>query len=144
MKMKLAILLVVVISLGFVNVQEKPLYIIVNSNNTVEEMTVGAVKITYLRKIRKRWKSIPKNVKPVDYSDLSIKQEFYQKVLKMDETDVKRYFVERQYQRAEAPPQIVSTEGAMIEFVRSNQGAIGYISSIAKLPNGVKVICKVE
>ena len=40
--------------------------IIVNKENTVDKLSAGEVKLYWLRKIKKRWPDLNKNIKPVD------------------------------------------------------------------------------
>ena len=117
------------------------LSIIVNVNNTTAEMSKSEVKLTYLRKIKKRWSGINKNIIPVDRKDLcESKKIFLSKLLNMTEQDMNRYFTEREYMNAEMPPVVLSSDAEIIEYVANNIGAIGYVhSGSLNAENRVKV-----
>jgi hypothetical protein len=71
-----------------------------------------------------------------------VQRAFYKNRLKMESPAVERYFVERQYQRAETPPKKVTSVANVIAFVKTNEGAIGYIPADTKLPAGVKIVLR--
>lgn len=106
------------------------LAIIVNKENTVEKLTVGEVKLYWLRKIKKRWPDLNKNIKPVDRKGGNPEQDaFYSKVLGMSAADVETYFSQRQYEAAEKPQDKFSTDAAIIDFVAEEAGAIGFVNT---------------
>jgi len=116
--------------------------VIVNAENPVTTMTASQVKLTYLRKINKRWKELNKNIVPVDRkTDNEIRKAFLKDVLQMSADEVTRYFTEREYQNAEAPPIKLSTDEEIIEYVESNVGAIAFVNKASVKPtNKVKVV----
>jgi hypothetical protein len=104
--------------------------IIVNKENTVEKLTVGEVKLYWLRKIKKRWPELNKNIKPVDRKTTNPEQDaFYAKVLGMSAADVDTYFSQRQYEAAEKPQDKFATDAAVIDFVSEEAGAIGFVNT---------------
>jgi hypothetical protein len=104
--------------------------IIVNKENTVEKLTVGEVKLYWLRKIKKRWPELNKNIKPVDRKTSNPEQDaFYAKVLGMSAADVDTYFSQRQYEAAEKPQDKFATDAAVIDFVSEEAGAIGFVNT---------------
>lgn len=104
--------------------------IIVNKDNPVTQLSAGEAKLYWLRKIKKRWPEINKNIKPVDRKSKSPEQEtFYSKVLNMNATDVETYFSQKQYESAEKPQDKFPNDDAIISFVSEEQGAIGFVSS---------------
>jgi hypothetical protein len=87
------------------NNTEGDLVIIINAANPVVTMTASQVKLTYLRKINKRWKELNKNIVPIDRkSDNEIRKSFMKDVLQMSSDVMSRYFTESEYLNAEAPP----------------------------------------
>src|SRR5271154_2779797 len=73
--------------------------IIVNKENTVDKLTSGEVKLYWLRKIKKRWPDLNKNIKPADRKTKNADQDaFYAKVLGMSASDVETYFNQKQYE----------------------------------------------
>ncbi|MEI9922151.1 MAG: hypothetical protein WDO14_25635 [Bacteroidota bacterium] len=118
--------------------------IIVNKENTIDKLTVGEAKLYWLRKIKKRWPDINKNIKPVDRKGGNPEQDaFYAKVLGMSATDVETYFSQRQYEAAEKPQDKFSSDSAIIDFVSEETGAIGFVNSsslTAEAKSKVKVV----
>lgn len=104
--------------------------VIVNKDNPVGQLTSGEVKLYFLRKIKKRWPEINKNIKPVDRKSKCPEQDtFYSKVLSMNATDVEAYFSQKQYESAEKPQDKFPNDDAIIAFVSEEQGAIGFVAS---------------
>jgi ABC-type phosphate transport system substrate-binding protein len=117
--------------------------IIVNKENTVEKLSAGEVKLYWLRKIKKRWPELNKNIKPVDRKGGSSEQEaFYSKVLGMSAADVETFFSARQYESGEKPQDKFANDAAIIDFVSEEAGAIGFVNS-ASLSADAKARVKV-
>jgi len=119
------------------------LVVIVNAENTTGILSPSEVKLIYLRKITRRWSGIKKNIIPVDRKGSpETRRIFLNKILGMTEDDLDRYYAEREYQNAEMPPVEVASDAEMIEFVSTNIGAIGYVSS-SSLSAQVKASIKI-
>lgn len=104
--------------------------VIVNKDNPITQLSAGEAKLYWLRKIKKRWPEINKNIKPVDRKSKSPEQEtFYSKVLNMNATDVEAYFSQKQYESAEKPQDKFPNDEGVISFVSEEQGAIGFVNS---------------
>jgi ABC-type phosphate transport system substrate-binding protein len=117
--------------------------VIVNKENPIQTLTVSEAKLYYLRKLKKRWPRINKNIMPADRKKKCSEQEaFYAKVLGMSATEVEQYFVNRQLQNAERPQDKFMTESEIINFVEEEPGAIGYVNLAALTPE-VKARVKV-
>jgi ABC-type phosphate transport system substrate-binding protein len=116
--------------------------VIVNAENPSATLTASQVKLAYLRKINKRWKELNKNIVPVDRkSDTDTRKKFLKDVLQMSADEVSRYFTEREYQNAEAPPVKLASDDEVVSFVESNIGAIGYVLKSAIKPDSkVKIV----
>ncbi len=105
-------------------------------------MTNSQVKLIYLRKINKRWKELNKNILPVDRKgDSETRKVFLKEVLQMTSDEMTRYFTEREYQNAEAPPVKLPTDNEIVDYVESNVGAIGFVNkSAVKAGSKVKIV----
>ena len=118
--------------------------IIVNKENTLDKLTVGEAKLYWLRKIKKRWPDLNKNIKPVDRKSTNPEQDaFYSKVLGMAAADVETYFSQRQYEAAEKPQDKFNSDAAIIDFVAEEAGAIGFVNTAsltAEAKGKVKVV----
>lgn len=118
--------------------------VIVNKDNPVNELSASEVKLYWLRKIKKRWPEINKNIKPADRKNKCPEQEtFYHKVLGMSAIDVETYFIQKQYDNAEKPQDKFNNDADIIEFVASEPGAIGFINKNS-VNSSVKVVLMVE
>jgi hypothetical protein len=122
--------------------------IIVNKENTIDKLTAGEVKLYWLRKIKKRWPEINKNIKPADRKAKVAEQDtFYSKVLGMSAADVETYFTQKQYESAEKPQDKFQSDAAMIDFVAEEQGAIGFVNSASLTPEAkskVKIVLIIQ
>lgn len=122
--------------------------IIVNKENPVEKLTSGEVKLYWLRKIKKRWPELNKNIKPVDRKTKNPEQDvFYDKVLGMSAADVETYFNAKQYESGEKPQDKFPSDEAIIDFVAEEAGALGFVnaSSItAEAKAKVKIVLIVQ
>lgn len=116
--------------------------IIVNAENPVSTLTASQVKLTYLRKINKRWKELNKNIVPVDAkTNGEGRKKFLTEVLDMTQDELTRYFTEREYQNAEAPPMKLTTDEEILAFVSNNIGAIAFVpKSLVKPESKVKIV----
>ncbi|TAH27068.1 MAG: hypothetical protein EAZ07_02205 [Cytophagales bacterium] len=148
------IIYLLIIALGFSlsfktpDASEASISIIVNKENPISTLTTGEVKLYWLRKIKKRWPEINKNIKPADRKSNSPEQAaFYKKVLNMTGTDVEAYFTQKQYENAEKPQDKFANDIAIIDFVSEEVGAVGYVNTSSlsgDYKNKVKVICQIE
>jgi hypothetical protein len=122
--------------------------IIVNKENTVDKLSAGEAKLYWLRKIKKRWPDINKNIKPADRKSKCAEQDvFYSAVLGMTANDVETYFTQKQYENAEKPQDKFSSDAAVIDFVAGEPGAIGFVnvnSLTAEAKASVKVVLVVK
>lgn len=117
--------------------------IIVNKENPVGQLSAGEAKLYWLRKIKKRWPVVNKNIKPVDRKTSNADQDtFYSKVLGMSATDVETYFNEKQYESGEKPQDKFNSDEAIIDFVSQEVGAIGFVN-VASLTAEAKARVKI-
>jgi ABC-type phosphate transport system substrate-binding protein len=122
--------------------------IIVHKDNPVASLTAAEAKLYWLRKIKKRWPEINKNIRPAGYKTNNAAQTaFYGTVLKMSSSDVDTYFTQKQYESADKPQDKLATDADMVAFVAGEPGAIGFIetSALSAGDKGkVKVVLVVE
>lgn len=122
--------------------------IIINKENPVEKLTAGEAKLYWLRKIKKRWPELNKNIKPVDRKTKNAEQDaFYAKVLGMSAADVETYFNAKQYESGEKPQDKFSSDAEIIAFVGEEAGAIGFVNVASLTPEAkakVKVVLVVQ
>jgi ABC-type phosphate transport system substrate-binding protein len=122
--------------------------IIISKENPVEKLTAGEVKLYWLRKIKKRWPELNKNIKPVDRKTKNAEQDlFYAKVLGMSSADVETYFNAKQYESGEKPQDKFSSDAEITAFVGEEAGAIGFVNIASLTPEAkakVKVVLVVQ
>ncbi|MFQ3575441.1 MAG: hypothetical protein SNJ77_03300 [Cytophagales bacterium] len=122
--------------------------IILNNENKVSSLNESQTKLYWLRKIKKRWPEINKNIKPVDRKSKCPEQDlFYSKVLGMSANEVEAYFTQKQYESAEKPQDKFANDNEIINFVNSEIGAIGFVnvnSLSGENKSKVKVVLTVQ
>lgn len=128
--------------------QAQSLAIIVHKDNPVETMSSAEVKIYWLRKVKKRWPTINKNIRPVDRKGKCSEQEtFYKNIIKMSGNDIEAYFSQKQYESAEKPQDKFSNDNDIINFISEQEGAIGFINTksiSADVKSKVKIIATLD
>jgi len=112
--------------------------VIVNNSNPTTSLTVADVSNYFLKK-RLNWAS-GVEVVPVDLSSRSSVREVFSKNIHNKTTaQVRAYWQQSVFAGKATPPTEMETDEKVIEFVKANQGAIGYVSAGANTA-GVKVI----
>ncbi len=92
-------------------------------------LSVSDVKSYFLRKPKRRWPQTNNIILPVDRIKFCPEQElFYLKILNMNTWEVENYFLQKQYQNGDRPPDRFSTDKEIIDFVGDEIGAIGYVN----------------
>ena len=120
-------------------VSAEELAVIVNPANTTASLDAKAVKAHFLKTLS-AWSSGDR-VRPVDQSDATPKRAaFLAKVLGMSETELERYWLERQYANADSPPAKAPDDATVIRIVKTFKGAIGFVSKEAATREGVKTV----
>ncbi len=77
---------------------------------------------------------------PVDQKKAShAGKAFLDKIVKMTETEFKNYWVEKMLTGEAEPPKALASNEEIVQFVKANKGAIGYVDS-ATPREGVKVL----
>jgi ABC-type phosphate transport system substrate-binding protein len=113
--------------------------IVVNDQNSVVALPRGRVSRFFLKKAL-RWDS-GVLVQPVDLpSGSSVREAFSRRVLEKSVGSVRAYWQQQIFSGRAVPPIEKPTDDAVLEFVRLNAGAIGYVSTPAALPRGVRTI----
>ena len=111
--------------------------IIVNKENSLSALTKAEVSQFFLKK-KTKWNA--GKVKPVDQKNKSsVRKKFSKNFLGKKVSAIKKYWMEQMFAGNNNPPKIKSSDTSVIEYVKSNKGAIGYISSETP-SDGVKVI----
>jgi ABC-type phosphate transport system substrate-binding protein len=108
---------------------------IINKKNPTEVVETRDI-IDYYRKEKRQW---PDGM-PVRFVDHSAGSEerrlFLRKILKQSSTDVDLYWFSQKLRSGDSMPMQVSSDSMVIQFVKSIDGAIGYVSSSVDLAEG--------
>lgn len=118
------------------------LYVIVNANNPVTTMTKSAVVDIYMG--RKRAFSGSDYALPFDQSrDGPVRERFYALLTGMSLSQVNGYWARLMFTGQVLPPESLQNDSAVLEIVRRNTGAVGYVESEPNVP-GVKVVLRLK
>lgn len=112
--------------------------VIVNPANT-NQLDANAIKKIYLGKSKSFDNGM--KVNPVNQDSNSIADEFNDKVVGKSGSQLNAYWSKLVFTGKGTPPEKLSNDQAVIDFVTSNNDGIGYIDS-AKVTDSVKVIGK--
>ena len=108
---------------------EAPYFVIVNTGNTLRELTREQVA-SYFLKRRTTWPN-GTLVLPVDLPpDSRIRTTFSHAVLRRAPEDISAYWIQEIFAGRSEPPEIRNTDAAVITYVSSTPGAIGYVSAM--------------
>ena len=113
--------------------------VIVNASNPVSSMPRDEVAKLFLKKTVS-WQS-GKMVAPVELPPAAKAREaFARTVLNKSAAQVKSYWQQQIFSGRDVPPPVKPTENDVVAFVRSNPGAIGYVSKGVDIGRGVKAL----
>jgi ABC-type phosphate transport system substrate-binding protein len=112
--------------------------VIVNPSNSLSSLNKTELANLFLKKVSKF--SNGTSAQPVDQIESSqTRNSFSNSILKKNVAAVKSYWQQQLFSGAGVPPDEKKSDNDVIEFVKANEGAIGYVSSSANT-SGVKVI----
>lgn len=113
--------------------------VIVHQTNPVTSLSRGEIARLFLKKTTS-WKA-GGLAQPVDLVESSeVRRSFSSRVLDKDVAAVKGYWQERIFTGRGVPPIEKGTEAEVVQFVASNEHAIGYVSPNTSLDPNVKVL----
>ena len=113
--------------------------VVIHESNPVSQLPSSNVQRLFLKKTR-QWDHGPR-VTPIDQAAESpVRRDFSEDVLGRSVGSVTKYWLTQVYSGRETPPQIKDSDQAVLEFVASNPGAIGYVSADSRLTGSVKAI----
>jgi len=113
--------------------------LVVNDQNATVTMSRTLVSRYFLKKIS-RWDSGAVAL-PVDLpADSPVRDAFSRRVMSKSVSSVKAYWQQQIFSGRDVPPPEKADDASVLEFVRANPAAIAYVSSLANLPQGVRVL----
>jgi len=132
----LLLLSIVMLSAGTANAAVK---IVVHGSNSVSSITKAKAADLFLKRVT-RWDN-GHAVTPVDLSDKNpVRGAFSKELLGKEVAWVKSYWQKMIFSGRATPPVELSTDNEVLEFVRNNADAVGYVSEGATLPGGVRAV----
>ncbi len=137
MKQIYKILIVAILSLFISSAFAQTFKVIVNSANDQTSISKKDLEKYFLLKTNK-WPNGSKVV-PVDLKTAVTRKTFTTEVLGKSVESVKSYWQIEMFAGRAVPPAEKSSDDEVVEYVKNNSGAIGYVSSSANV-SGVKAI----
>lgn len=116
--------------------------VVVNAANPVQSMTSAEVAALYLGRTR----VFPSGEFALVFDqsrDSAIRARFFQGVASMSQAQVNTYWSRLMFSGQEIPPQVLPNDQAVLEIVRRNPGAIGYVGSIPA-DSQIKVVFRLD
>lgn len=142
--MKRTILLVAAAAILLGGVFVEPVHaqsfkVVVHSSNPVRSLSADQASAFFLKKVT-RWND-GSEVEPVDLSDGSaVRSAFSEAVHGKSIAAVKSYWQKMIFSGRATPPPELSNDAEVLAFIRSNPGAIGYVSAGASVGSGLAVV----
>ncbi len=131
-------LVIVGLALFLVSQASAGVVVVVAPDSDLDSLSQAQVKSVFLGKV----KSLPngQTAVPVNQAESSpVYDAFNKKILGKSSAKILQYWASRVFSGKGSPPEVVPDDKAVIEFVKSKKGAIGYIDS-ASADGSVKVI----
>jgi ABC-type phosphate transport system substrate-binding protein len=114
-------------------------HVVVNTFNPFVEITIADLGQLFLRKTETWMNGQP--AMPVDQLErASVRQAFSVEVLGRPAQAVKAYWRQRIFSGRAVPPPELGSDVEVVEYVRANPYAIGYVAVDTPLGDGVRVI----
>lgn len=114
-------------------------YVVVHAANRVKTLTSKQAVDIYMGRAR----SFPngESALPVDLPrDDAVRTSFYQLLVGMSPAQVNSYWSRLMFTGQTLPPQQLPSEAAVLDMVRRNPSAIGYLSQEPAADSGVRVV----
>jgi ABC-type phosphate transport system substrate-binding protein len=113
--------------------------VVVHGTNALDTITKAKVADLFLKRVT-RWED-GRAVTPVDQSEKSaVRTAFTKDLLGKEVVWVKSYWQKMIFSGRATPPAELSTDTQVLDFVRTNAGAIGYVSESTAIPAGLKTL----
>ena len=120
-------------------VQAQGYQVVVNAANGVSEMSKDDVSKVFLKKSHKFPGGGDAVAVDQDASG-SVREGFSQAVHGRSASAIESHWQQQIFAGKDVPPEVLKTDAAVLDYVRANPGAIGYVSAGASLGSGVKAI----
>lgn len=113
--------------------------VVVHGSNPVAALTKAKAADLFLKRVT-RWDN-GRTVTPVDLAEKNpARAAFSKELLGKEVAWVKSYWQKMIFSGRATPPVELSSDAEVLDLVRGNQDAIGYVSDTATLPAGVRAL----
>lgn len=118
------------------------LFVIINSSNSVEALTIDQINRVYLKKAKRFDNGV--NAEPYALAEGSRQRGLFNlKVLQRDEQQLKYYWSRKMFSGGDRPPPVLGSEADVIAMVAEKPGGIAYVTAAPKDAR-VKVVLKIR
>jgi ABC-type phosphate transport system substrate-binding protein len=119
--------------------QEAGYKVIVHESNPLTSISAGDLSKVFLKKVSHWSNNNP--ARPVDLPDSSpVREKFSRDIHKKALSAVLAYWQQQIFSGSGLPPAEKGNDAQVMEYVKENPGAVGYVSASATLANGLKVM----
>ena len=125
--------------LGAQEAQAQQFQVVVNASAGTEEISSGDLSKIFQKKAGK----LPsgESANPVDQDkDAAVRDAFSEAVHGRSTDQIESFWQQQIFSGKDVPPEQKKSDAEVLDFVRSNPGAIGYVSASASVGSGVKVV----
>lgn len=113
--------------------------VVVHAKNATSSLPKEQVARLFMKK-EVRWPDGTK-VEPVDRDpEAAVRKSFCQSVHGKDVAAIKSYWQRQLFSGRDTPPPELASDRAVLDYVASHPGAIGYVAADATLPAGVRAL----
>jgi ABC-type phosphate transport system substrate-binding protein len=113
--------------------------VVVHAKNTTRSLPKEQVARLFMKK-EVRWPDGTK-AEPVDRDpEAVVRKSFCQSVHGKDVAAIKSYWQRQLFSGRDTPPPELASDRAVLEYVASHPGAIGYVAADSTLPAGVRAL----
>lgn len=116
--------------------------VVINKDNPTESLDAKTVERMFFKKW-KRWED-GELVVPVNQVNSPVREAFTRGIHKKDVSAIMKYWQRMIFSGRDVPPPELESDAEVLDFVKTNRGAIGYVSSDTKLIDGVRELAIVE
>ncbi len=131
----LALVTVAALALG----ETRGYVVVVNESNPKRVMATADLARVFMKTV-KRWDD-GRAIEPIDQTlESPVRAAFSRAVLRKTVGQLQDHWLRETFSGREIPPPVRGSDAAVLEYVRANAGAIGYVSAGTSLPSGVKAL----
>ena len=120
--------LIVAVGLLLSSQARSDVYVIVNAENSLNNITAEGVERIFLKKAKRFENDL--NAEPIALAEGSKQRTSFNKlVLQRDEQQLKYYWSRKMFSGGDRPPGMVNSEAEVVALVAQKQEAIGYVTT---------------